>query len=127
MIITILVVLLLIAGITLLAINSYNNVLFGCGLAGASIGGIMTFVCIVCLLDTQINKAVNYQNALYEKEVLEYRIENMDNDITGNEMLYNDIVEFNNELRSAKKWANNPFVNWFWNEDIATIAYVEYS
>lgn len=125
MIITILSVLLLIAGIILLAI-SHNDVLFGCGLVGAFIGGIMTLVCIVLLLGKQINKEIDYQNALYEKEVLEYRIENMDNDITGNEMLYNDIVEFNNELRSAKKWANNPFVNWFWNEDIATIDYVEY-
>ena len=126
MIITILAVLLLIAGITLLAIDSYNDVSLGCGLAGVFIGGIMTLVCIGLLLGKQINKEIDYQNALYEKEVLEYRIDNMDNDITGNEMLYNDIVEFNNELRSAKKWANNPFVNWFWNEDIATIDYVEY-
>ena len=71
------------------------------------------------------NRDIKYQNAVYEKEMLEYRIEHMEENITGNEMLYNDIVEFNNGLRSIKKWANNPFTNWFYNQDIATIDYVE--
>jgi hypothetical protein len=57
--------------------------------------------------------------------MLEYRIEHIEENITGNEMLYNDIVEFNNELRSTKKWANNPWTNWFYNQDIATIDYIE--
>jgi hypothetical protein len=80
---------------------------------------------ITGIIDAQVNGDVNYQNKLYEKEMLEYRIDNMENDIVGNEMLYNDIVEFNNELRSIKKWANNPWTNWFYNQDIATIDYVE--
>lgn len=102
MIITILGALLLIIGITLLAIDSYNDALFGCGVIGVFIGGFATAICILCILATQTGKEINYQNALYEKEVLEYRIENMEEDVTGNEMLYNDIVEFNNELRSTK-------------------------
>ena len=126
MIITILGILLLIIGIILLNKHSYNDILSLCGIIGFLIGAIITFMCTVCIIDVQTGKEVNYQNALYEKEVLEYRIENMENDITGNEMLYNDIVEFNNELRNTKKWANNPWTNWFWNEDIATIDYVEY-
>lgn len=127
MIITILGILLLVIGITLLAIGNDNDALLGCGVGGIFIGGFTTVMCIIFILCTQIGKEVDYQNALYEKEVLEYRIENMESNITGNEMLYNDIVEFNNELRSTKKWANNPWLNWFFNEDIATIDYVEYS
>lgn len=129
MIITILGIILLIIGIKLLSMdirNNYENVLFLCGVVAFGIGAIITFMCTVCIIGVQTGKEVNYQNALYEKEVLEYRIENMENDITGNEMLYNDIVEFNNELRNTKKWANNPWSSWFWNEDIATIDYVEY-
>ena len=68
---------------------------------------------------------LNYQNAVHEKEMLEYRIEHMEENITGNEMLYNDIVEFNNELRNTKKWANNPWTNWFNNQDIAAMDFIE--
>lgn len=125
MIITILGVLLLVVGISMA--NRDSDLLWGFGFVGAIIGGFATFICITCILCVQINKEVDYQNAIYEKEVLEYRIENMESDITGNEMLYNDIVEFNNGLRSAKKWANNSWTNWFYNKDIATIDYVEYS
>ena len=49
----------------------------------------------------------------------------MEENITGNEMLYNDIVEFNNELRSVKKWVSNPWTNWFNNQKVASIDYVE--
>ena len=125
MIITILGVLLLVVGIIMANIDS--DLLGEFGFVGAIIGGFATFICIICILCVQTNKEVDYQNALYEKEVLEYRIENMESDITGNEMLYNDIVKFNNGLRSAKKWANNSWTNWFNNKDIATIDYVEYS
>lgn len=77
------------------------------------------------IIGVQINRDVEYQNTLYEKEVLEYRIEEADKNIVGNELLYGDIIEFNNDLRTIKKWANNPWTNWFFNEDIATIDYVE--
>ena len=88
-----------------------------CGLTSVFIG--------FAIIDVQVNKDIKYQNALYEKEMLEYRIDNMEDNIIGNEMLYNDIVEFNNDLREVKKWANNPWVNWFYNQDIATIDYVK--
>lgn len=79
----------------------------------------------VGILNTQVCGDINYQNKLHEREMLEYRIEHIEENITGNEMLYNDIAEFNNELRSTKKWANSPWTNWFYNQDIATIDYIE--
>lgn len=79
----------------------------------------------VGIIDAQVCGDINYQNKLYEKEVLEYRIEHIEKNTTGNELLYNDITEFNNELRSTKKWANNPWTNWFYNQDIAAIDYIE--
>ena len=83
------------------------------------------FLTIIFILINVCNYDVEYQNALHQKEMLEYRIEHMEDNITGNEMLYNDIVEFNNELRNTKKWANNPWTNWFNNQDIAAMDYVE--
>ena len=72
-----------------------------------------------------ITKETNFQNMLYEKQVIEYRIENKESNVVGNEMLYNDIVAFNNKLRKEKKWATNPWTNVFWNGKIASIDYIE--
>lgn len=88
-------------------------------------GIIVTATCLFVIFLNAMTYDTEYQNMLYTRDVLEYRIEHMSENVTGNEMLYNDIVEFNNELRSVKKWANNPWSNWFVNQDVATIDYVE--
>lgn len=116
---------LLILGVVLINRSNYND---WADFIGIMLVVIMTFVvgiCSIVIIGAQINKEVTYQNKLYEKEMLEYRIDNMEEDVVGNEMLYNDIVEFNNGLRNVKKWANNPFTNWFYIKDVATIDYVE--
>ena len=127
MIITILSIVLLIIGVVLMKNGSDEH----SGLKEA-LGFILTFVNAIILLTNicfilgvQINKDIDYQNKLYEREMLEYRIENTDKNITGNEMLYNDIVEFNNSLRRTKKWSNSLWTNWFNNADIAAIDYIE--
>lgn len=89
------------------------------------IGAAITLACGVIILINASMYDVEYQNTLHKRDMLEYRIEHMEENITGNEMLYNDIVEFNNELRSEKKWALNPWTNWFNNKDIASIDYIE--
>lgn len=73
-------------------------------------------------------KNIQYEKAVYEKEVLEYRLDQIEqgNSVTGNELVYNDVVEFNNDLRSTKRWANNPWTSWFNNDLIAdNIDYIE--
>lgn len=91
-----------------------------------TVSGVLSSIIVgTLIIGVQINRDVEYQNTIYEREVLEYRIEEADENIVGNELLYSDIVEFNNDLRTIKKWANNPWTNWFFNEDIATIDYVE--
>lgn len=89
------------------------------------LGSMITLCALVFILINASFYDVEYQNTLHTKEMLEYRIEHMEENITGNEMLYNDIVEFNNELRNVKKWANNPWTNWFNNQDIASIDFIE--
>ena len=125
MVITLIVIAMLFVGIICLTSDNIDwfpigGVLICAGFVGLLITGAF-------IIDANINRDVKYQNALYEKEMLEYRIDNMSENIVGNEMLYNDIVEFNNELRSTKKWANNPWTNWFHNPDIATIDYIEFN
>ena len=102
-----------------------NGWILGIALGLIFIGAIGFLTSVFTIIDVNVNKDINYQNTLYEREIIEYRIDHMDENIVGSEMLYNDIVGFNNELRNIKKWANNPWTNWFWNEDIATIDYIE--
>lgn len=127
MIATLIVVSAIIVGIVCLVIANRNmeDTWFIIGLILTVVGLILGILCAIAIIDVNVNKDIYYQNTLYEKDMLEYRIDNMEDNIVGNEMLYNDIVEFNNELRSVKKWAYNPFTNWFYVKEIAEIDYVE--
>lgn len=127
--ISILIVVGLLASIALFELGTHklrgwDNWAINTGGIGAIIFGICAVVAVALLLSVQINKDVEYQNALYEKEVIEYRINNMEDNVVGNEMLYHDIVEFNNDLRSVKKWANNRWTNWFVNDLKADMNYI---
>ena len=124
MIITIACVLLLIVGFLILFTQKdFDTQSLGAILA--VIGGFLSSLCFTTIVSTQMKADLEYQNMLHQKEMIEYRIERMDENVVGNEMLFNDIVEFNNELRAAKKYVNNPFVNWFQVSEIATIDYIE--
>lgn len=132
MIITLMFIALVIIGITLVIISKNKKFDWSTRDGLNFLGGMIIAVSIVAIvfsagfiISNTIHCDLNYQNTLHEKEMLEYRIEHMEENITGNEMLYNDIVEFNNELRSTKKWANNPWTSWFNNQDIASIDYIE--
>ena len=116
---------LLILGVVLINRSNYNDLADFIGMLLVIFMSVGIIICGIGIISTQVNKEVTYQNKLHEKEMLEYRIDNIEEDVVGNEMLYNDIVEFNNELRDVKKWANNPFTNWFYVKDVATIDYVE--
>lgn len=134
MILTLMFIGFIIIGIVLVVISKSNMASWEAEDTVNFIGVLIIVMGIIASLFTcgfAIGNAVtcdlNYQNALHEKEMLEYRIEHMEENITGNEMLYNDIVEFNNGLRNVKKWANNPWTNWFNNQGVASIDYIELS
>lgn len=129
MIITLIVIAVIITGIVCLTIGGNNwrcpDLVWETGAILTASGIIVSLFVFGFIISANVNKDIDYQNAMYEREMLEYRIDNMEENIVGNEMLYNDIVEFNNELRNVKKWANNPWTNWFYNKDVATIDYIE--
>lgn len=105
--------------------ETYSDLAFGIGIMFAIIAFFAVLFVVIGIIDIQVTGDIHYQNKLHEREMLEYRIGHMEENITGNEMLYNDIVEFNNELRNTKKWANNPWTSWFNNQDIASVDYIE--
>ena len=85
----------------------------------------LLIISLIVIMFVQIPAQKDYEAMLYEKEVLEYRLENQDNVLNGNELLYQDITEFNNDLRNCKYWADNLWLNWFFNQKIATIDYID--
>ena len=126
----------IIAALVLLAIGlimilAYTNSMsvsegiFGSGIVIVVFSAIMLAICIGCVIDTNVNGDLYYQNKLHEREMLEYRANQTENNIIGNELLYNDIVEFNNDLRGVKKWANNFWVGSFYVQEIAELDYIE--
>lgn len=68
----------------------------------------------------------DYQIILKEKEMLEYRLEHKEDNVVGNEMLYNDILSFNQRIYISKRNQENYWINWYCNDKIATIEYIDY-
>lgn len=128
MLLTILSGIVLIVGIVVLIIDNYywgTDVLDIIGFFSAFIGGLVLIVCSVLAIITAATKDKVYQDMLYQRKVLEYRLSHEEENTIGNELLYSDIVEFNNELRSDKTYSDNIWINWFFNDKVATIDYIE--
>lgn len=132
MIITLIFIGIFVAGIVLLIIGnsskiSYNarDIICNIGIICLVLGGIFGMITGGISAATAINADLDYENTIYERDVLEYRLEHSDENMVGNELLYNDIVEFNNRLRHTKEWADKPWISWFFNQKIADIEYIE--
>ena len=123
MLIIIILMAMVICGAMLIVFDAYHENFLGILLVNVGLIGLCA--CLITIAITQIPAETEYQQTIYQKEILEYRLEKKNENITGNELLYNDIVEFNNNLRSIKKWSTNPWTNWFNNAKIATIDYIE--
>ena len=131
MLITLLFLLLIVIGVVLYIIGKNTesweaeeqfgilSVVFG------AIGVAGLLPCLFAILNAQIPANINYEKMLYEREMLVYRLENKEENLIGNEHIYTQVIEFNNELRNTKYYSNNIWTNWFYNQKIATIDYIE--
>lgn len=128
MIFTLLAIFILIIGIAFLIIYDkwlcWKDSLAIIGVTCVIIGAICSVVFAGMAIGTKVNSDVDYENKLAEKQMIEYRIEQGE-EIAGNELLYTQIVEFNNSLRKTKKWSSNPWTSWFYNAKIAELDYIE--
>lgn len=87
--------------------------------------GIVLLCCIVAHIDAYAFADKKYDDMIYQKEVIEYRLEHKTNNEPGNELLYRDIVEFNSILREHKTYGNNWWISAFYNPKIGTIEYID--
>lgn len=117
----------LIVGIILITLGNklWSDLCNGFGVGCVMIAGFALLLSLAFTLIAQIPKQKDYETALYERQVIEYRLENKSENVVGNELLYEDIVEYNNTLRSHKRYHDNFWLNWFYNDKIATIEYIE--
>ena len=84
---------------------------------------IVLFIASIVLGIMRADDKDEYNQLVYQKEVLEYRLDN--EELAGNELLWKDITDFNNEIRSKKYWLNNPWTSWYNNPLISEIDYIE--
>lgn len=126
MLLLILSVVLLGLGIALFCL-AWDRAVWACiGVTAIAFGVVASLSGGIIAMWVQVNKDIDYQNALHDREVLVYRLEHQEENLVGNELLYAEIVDFNNRLRFEKKWANNLWVGVFNNELIADLDYIEY-
>ena len=118
-------------GLIILAVifnNIYDHTYDECWLfisaSALIVGFITTFVCVAFIIVNILTLDLHYTDTLSEKQMLEYRIEHCE-DTVGNELLYTDILNFNQELRHSKKFANSPWTNWMSNQKVAEIEYID--
>lgn len=88
------------------------------------VGSITTLMCVLLIMGNIATLDSHYTDKLSEKQMLEYRIEHCE-DTIGNELLYTDILNFNQELRHTKKFANSLWTNWMSNQKVAEIEYID--
>lgn len=124
MIFTLLAIFILIIGIFFLVICRWSDSLFVIGVPCVVVGTLFSIFFVGMAISVKVNCDVDYENKLAEKQMIEYRIEQGE-EIPGNELLYTQIVEFNNSLRTTKKWSANPWTSWFYNSKIAELDYIE--
>ena len=94
---------------------------------GYIIGAATLTIVTIFGISTLANDDIEYQKMLNEREAIEYRLEQIDNDenLLVNGGVYDDIVEYNNKLVEYKKWSNNFWIGWFWSDAPATLDYIE--
>lgn len=121
MILTILTVVAIAIGVTLLRKDECEEgVLFGLGLLFTVGGGLIAFIMaigIICAhvgVDAVIEEnRIEYEALCERQEIVESKYE----DVSKSDVI-KDIAEWNKKVYSCKHWANNPWTNWFYSKRV---------
>lgn len=91
------------------------------GVGVAVVSGLVLLCMAGGVIATQIDIDMEYENVAEKREALVMAVELAEegNVTLTNVNIYTDIAKFNAELRKVKRWANNPWVNVFYNHRIA--------
>ena len=91
------------------------------------IGGICIIIAIVAIIIAAAQNDILTEDLIAKREAIEYRLEQCDEDtnIVVNGGVYNDLIEYNAEVRRHKRWAHDPWVGWFYSDGPAELEYIE--
>ncbi len=86
--------------------------------------------CLTLISMVQIPKNVDYEKMINKRDIIEYRLELIENGTLNNTyaevQLYADITDYNQIVIHAKRWSQNPFTSWFHNELIGSLDIIEF-
>lgn len=119
MIITIICAVCFVAGIVLLCLNNgchwFNDALDLIGALFLIAGAVGLCICLSMIIVAHVNVDAQLQALQNTRDILVYRLEYINELPAGNEMLYSEITEFNNQLYENMINTRNPWINWFYN------------
>ena len=130
MIITIICAICLIVDILLLCLNDgchwYNNMIDLIGFLLVVVGTVGLGICLTMIIVAHINVDVHLQVLQNTRDMLVYRLEHINELPAGNEMLYSEITEFNNQLYRNIINSQNPWISWFYNSAFNNIPLISW-
>lgn len=122
MIWTIIIMIVVVVGVTLLRKDEYEEVvLYGLGLIFTIGGGIIGFIMILCIISTHIgvDAQIKENRIEYESLCQRYEIVTSEYEDVSKSDVIKDIAEWNKNVYSEKYWANNPWTSWFYSKRVA--------
>ena len=122
MILTIITVVAIAVGVTLLRKDEYEEgVLFGLGLLLTVCGGIIAFIMAICIICAHVGVDATIEKNRIEYESLceRYEIVTSEYEDVSKSDVIKDIAEWNKDVYSYKHWANNPWTNWFYSKRVS--------
>jgi hypothetical protein len=97
------------------------------GMGGAFICILaIVIIGIFCIVENATAPKI-YADMAQEREAIEYRLDRVEDDsnFTVNGGMYNDLVEYNNKLRSYKLYTHNFWIGWSYADAPAELDYIE--
>lgn len=122
MILTIITVVAIAVGVTLLRKDEYEEgVVFGLGLLFTVGGGLIAFIMAICIICAHVGVDATIEENRIEYEALCERQEIINSeyeDVSKSDVI-KDIAEWNKKVYSQKHWAYNPWTSWFCSKRVA--------
>lgn len=98
------------------------------GLACMLLGGIATFIVVVVIIIGHTGVEVDIHRAHAERESIIKQIECVNSeyeDITRSKVI-EKAYDWNKNVYSAKYWSKSPFTNWFWSQEyVDSLEYID--
>lgn len=93
------------------------------------IGGALVLICGIACIACSVSNDIEYEQELNKRDAIMYRLEHLDNEenLLVNGGVYEDVVEFNNNLLTYKTWTHNPWIGCFLPDKVAELDYIELS